>query len=316
LLVAAAPLLWLAYNAAIYRNPLEFANGPYSARAIEQRTARPGYPPHPGSRDPVAAAQYFLKSGEFNLAEGNAHRIWMVLAIAGTLLACFRDRRFIPLLVLWAPLPFYIFSIAYGGVPVFVPTWWPFSYYNVRYGIQLLPAAAVFVPIAAYSLGTRFPALRARVAVAAGALLFVMVSYAGIWRAQSVCLREAWVNSRTRLALENELGKSLKLLPQDSTLLMYLGDHVGALQMVGIPLRRTINEGNHRTWKQPSDPEGLWERALADPAPLADFAVGIGEDPVSVSARRHRLQSIAVIQTTGQPRATIYFTHATEGSAR
>src|SRR5947209_1711774 len=37
LISAAAPVLWIAYNAAIYRNPLEFANGPYSAKAIEQK---------------------------------------------------------------------------------------------------------------------------------------------------------------------------------------------------------------------------------------------------------------------------------------
>src|SRR5580692_1281688 len=55
LLAAAPPILWLAYNAIIYRNPLEFANGPYSARAIEQKNATPGSPAHPGSHDlPVA----------------------------------------------------------------------------------------------------------------------------------------------------------------------------------------------------------------------------------------------------------------------
>ena len=32
--ISVAPLLWLAYNAAVYGNPLEFANGPYSAKAI------------------------------------------------------------------------------------------------------------------------------------------------------------------------------------------------------------------------------------------------------------------------------------------
>ena len=42
---------------------------------------------------------------------------------------------------------------------------------------------------------------------------------------------------------------------------MYLGNHVGALQQAGIPLRRVINEGNHRTWKQPADQDGLWERS-------------------------------------------------------
>ena len=66
LLAAAAPVLWLAYNAIVYRNPLEFANGPYSAKAIEQRTPVPGFPPHPGTHNLPAAGMYFLKSAEFS----------------------------------------------------------------------------------------------------------------------------------------------------------------------------------------------------------------------------------------------------------
>ena len=77
----------------------------------------------------------------------------------------------------------------------------------------------------------------------------------------------------------------LKGLPPDSTMLMYLGDHVGALQQAGIPLRRVINEGNHRTWKQPVDPDGLWERALANPAQYADFVIAFDGDPVSTACR-------------------------------
>ena len=37
-----APVIWFAYNSAVYGNALEFANGPYSARAIEKKTAVPG----------------------------------------------------------------------------------------------------------------------------------------------------------------------------------------------------------------------------------------------------------------------------------
>ncbi len=48
---------------------------------------------------------------------------------------------------------------------------------------------------------------------------------------------------------------------------MYLGGHVGALQQAGIPLRQVINEGNHRTWKQPSDREGLWETGFGESRP-------------------------------------------------
>jgi len=115
------------------------------------------------------------------------------------------------------------------------------------------------------------------------------------------------VNSRSRLALEAKLADQLKTLPPDSTIVMYLGDHVGALQDAGIPLRRVINEGNHRTWKQPSDPEGLWERALRNPGQYADYAVAIEGDPVSRALAEDHLVFLRLvdIDVTGQPRATV-----------
>src|SRR3981189_2381738 len=142
LIIAAAPLLWLAYNAAVYGNPLEFANGPYSAKAIEQRTAQPGYPAHPGAGNPVTAASFFLKSAELNMAEGNWGRIWIAIALAGSL-AGTKPHPQAVVLLLAAPFVFYALSIAYSGVPLFLPAWWPFTWYNLRYGLQLLPLFAV-----------------------------------------------------------------------------------------------------------------------------------------------------------------------------
>ena len=89
---------------------------------------------------------------------------------------------------------------------------------------------------------------------------------------------------------------------------MYLGDHVGALQRAGIPLRHTINEGNHRPWAKPTDPEGLWERALADPRQYADYVVAMDGDPVAKQVQRQGLTSVVVVHTVGQPAATIYWT--------
>jgi hypothetical protein len=140
-------------------------------------------------------------------------------------------------------------------------------------------------------------------------LLVVAGSYASVWRQQPISFREAWVNSRTRIALEGELARNLGDLPPDSTLLMYLGDHPGALQRTGIPLRRVIQEGNHRTWKQPSDPEGEWERALANPAQHADFVIAVEGDPVAAAMRSQSLSPIAEIHVNGQPSAAIYQTH-------
>ena len=311
LLAAAAPALWLGYNAIVYHNALEFANGPYSAKAIEQKTATV----NPAKGNLLAAGSYFLKAVELDVAEANwLGRVWLALALLVSLAAVF-DGRGRAALLLWVPLPFYALSIAYGSVPIFVPAWWPFSQYNLRYGLQLLPAFALFVPLGiAYIIQSaaklpRFQASWKRWTDAATLLtilVLVMAGYGMIWRADPICYREAAINMRGRVALDRQLAGWIKSLPPDSTLLMYLGEHVGALEQAGVPLRRVINEGNHRVWKRPADPEGLWERALADPASYADFVVGFDGDPVWAAAENHRLRALVEIHTTGQPPTAIF----------
>ena len=315
LLAAAGPVLWLVYNAAVYRNPLEFANGPYSAKAIEQKTATV----NPAKGNLRAAGAYFVKAAELNVGEaGWQGRLWLGLALLGSLATWFERRRRAALL-LWSPLPFYALSLAYGSVPIFVPVWWPYSNYNVRYGLQLLPAFAVFVPLAVSIIVksvTRFRRVTATwspwvgPATMVAACLLAVSSYAAIWRADPICYREAATNSRGLFALDRQVGEWIKVLAPNSTLLMYTGQHSGALERAAIPLKRLINEGNHRVWKRPVDPEGLWERALADPQAYADYVVGFEGDPVWAAARERRLTALVALHATGQPAAAIFLGRA------
>lgn len=333
LIAASAPVLWLAYNGIIYRNPLEFANGPYSAKAIEKRTETPGNPGHPGSGKPALAGLYFLKSAEDNVAQNEwLQRIWILLALvgigsAGILPAVARASRprvivessslrqiarTLPssaavLLFLLVPLPFYALSIAYGGVPIFVPNWWPFSHYNTRYGLQLLPAFALGVAVLVF-LVLRSDTLthRVRITIILGLLAFVGISYAVVWNARPICLKEAQENMRTRNQLQMEVARWVEKLPPNSTLLMYLGDQVGALERAAFPLKRTINEGNHRVWRQPTDAEGLWERALADPGKYVDYILAFEGDPVWQAVHEKALNELIEVHVTGQPRAILY----------
>jgi hypothetical protein len=141
-----------------------------------------------------------------------------------------------------------------------------------------------------------------------GVFVFVTVSYGSIWQRGPICLTEAQVNMRTRTQLEEELGMWLEKLSPNSTLLMYLGDHVGALERAGFPLKRTINEGNHRVWMQSGDPQGLWERALANPAQYADYALAFEGDPVWQAVHEKGLNAIVEIHVSGQARAVLYQT--------
>jgi hypothetical protein len=314
LVASATPILWLAYNAAVYHNPLEFMNGPYSAKAIEQET----HTVNPAKGNLFAAGSYFLKASELNVASSNwVGRLWLALAIIGCIAAWLRRNRVSLLLIV--PLLFYSISIAYGSIPIFVPNWWPFSQYNVRYGLQLLPAFAVFVPLGVSLVIEslqKIPSVKNGLGQWATSVEIVLVlllaigSYAFVWRANPICYSEADRNMRGLVALDTRVGEWIANLPPSSTLLMYLGQHSGALERVGIPLSRTINEGNHRVWKRPIDPDGLWERALADPAKYADFAIGFQGDPVWRMAREKHLNSLVEIHAMGQPPAAVFPTRS------
>jgi hypothetical protein len=260
---------------------------------------------------------YFLKSAELNVAENTwLQRVWILFLVAGMVGVVWAHRTeasslgtWLPLMFLLIPIPFYALSVAYGGVPIFIPPWWPFSYYNVRYGLQLLPAFAVAVAFVAHAAARAEGwDSRLRLASVLCMLALVIASYVSIWRAGPVSLKEAQVNMRTRNQLETQVAIWLRKLPSDSTLLMYLGDHVGSVQQAGIPLKRVINEGNHRTWKQPADPNGLWEQALADPARYCDYAVAFEGDAVWQAVQSRHLPALVEIHTTGQARAILYHT--------
>ena len=308
LLSLAAPLLWLGYNALVYRNPFEFANGPYSAKAIEQRRAVPGMPPHPGSHDLRVAFQYFFKSAELNLSNTRLQWFWVGSLPLGSAIVVLFKRKLWPLLLLWTPVPFYMLSIAYGGVPIFLPVWSPFSYYNVRYGIEMLPAFAVFTAIAAYGFITFLSPGKAQALVAVAFLACVGLSYFQVFARGPISFEEGVVNGKSRIALETQLSSVFEQLPQTVTYLMYLGDHVGAFERAGIPLRRVVNEGNHRPWKRPIDPDGLWERALAHPARYVDYVVEVGNDAVAQNVAKSELVTLEIIRVSGQPQATISWT--------
>ena len=298
LLNALVPVFWLAYNHRVSGRAMDWANGPYSATAIAERTTARGAAPYPGKDHVVTAALYFVKAAKLNVGSGHWGDVLFVLALLGTVVALWRFRQYRTWLLLWIPLAFYALSIAYGSVPIFIPDWWPFSYYNVRYGLELLPVFAVFPALLAVFIAEIVTNPRKRLAVWALLALIVTGSYLSIYAGVPITLKEAQVNARTRMILEDALARFLAELPPSATLLMYQGEHVGALQQAGIPLRHVISEVNHPDW----------EWGLLDPAHKADFIIAFKGDPVWTAAHEHRneLTELFSITVPEQAKCTIY----------
>src|SRR5208282_4658958 len=303
--IALAPVLWLAYNGVVYGNALAFANGPYSAKAIEQRVGAPS----PALHNTGVAAIYFLKSAQLNMVDGNWGRFWMAAALVASVigLGLWKLRaQSMSMLLLWVPLPFYALSIAYGSVPLHVYTWWPFANFNQRYGLQMLPMFAVSsgvltAPVFILGAGRRHTGK-----LVALMLALVVGSYASVWKTGPVCLKEAQRNWAIRAPLNSAVERVVSRLPRNSRFLMDISEHVGVLEQAGIPLRQVVNNENHRPWKRPSDPEGLWERALADPPRYVDVVIAFDGDAVDQQVNYADLTELMELHATGQPRARIF----------
>jgi hypothetical protein len=224
------PLFVLFHHWLLTGDALAFYRGPYSPRTIQRGSEYPGY--H-NWRD---AFLYYRTAAQ--LCAGAA---LPVAALAGVAVALYR-RAFWPLAFLALPGAFLIWSMySTGGTPIFLPVLKPFSYYNSRYGMAVLPLLAV----AAAALVTLVPG-RAR-AWAAGLLTLAAIVPWLFHPSPSnwITWEESRVNSEARRAWTHETAEYLKEhYVRGTGILADMGDMAGIYREAGIPLRETFNLNN------------------------------------------------------------------------
>jgi hypothetical protein len=332
LLAIAGPVLWLWYNQHFCHDPLDFLRGPYSAPAIEKRTSPPGSKHYRGWHSLGWALLFYTRTAQAVAAAWETGFAVTAVAVAGLWIALRRGIARASLL-LWVPPAFYVYSVAYGSVPIFIPQLYPHSYYNARYGMEMLPALALFASVAAAAMELRFAKARvATVSTSADAGIPVRPIYlaalalalanplAMVYGTQLVqqcvgrierhpsnllarydtplVLKEAMVNSTTRVPFERNLALVLEDLPPGAAILIEESDHIGALEDAGLALRQTINESDYDSW----------HAALQAPAEHASFVVSFEGDAFSKAVEEHPegLQELTILCGTGQPCARVY----------
>ncbi len=318
LAIAAAPILWFIYNSVAFGDWLYFARGPYSAAAYDLQNTVPGWPPHPGWHNLWVALLFFLKSSQLDsiaaAARGNAAaNLVLALAALGTAAAFFarkaNDRRALAwTLFLWLPVPFYTYSVAYGSVPIYLPVWWPHTWYNTRYGLELLPALAVGLGFAAqFAVGLLrrlpFARLAPRLPIFAFAVLFALagLNFYYMLRQEPVVYVESTKNFDARLPYDEAIPPLLQEMVMTfpgAPVLMDTSTYPEIVSLTGIPLRQTINEGDLL----------IWRTALSAPASNAAIVVAFDGDAVDRAVKAHPadLSVAGRFSAEGQPSATVY----------
>ncbi len=342
-ITVAGPILWLLYNAKYEGDWLDFLRGPYSAGAIEKKTSPPSAGRYHGWHNPLYAFLYFTRAAQLDAAFWESGFLLFAGSLAGAWLLAKQTTRRIALL-LWVPLPFYMYAIAWSSVPIFIPELYPNAWYNSRYGMELLPAFAIFGTFALWSLAqwlrhgdshtesyTAQPRRR-RIAEAlypASLLLvilntFIMFGTVGTF-IQAVFHKTPWtwvgrpplvfdegvVNSRTRIPFEKSLAAEMNRAPDNAVIMFDTTDHIGAVQDAGIPLKRLVS---------PLDSQSF-NAARNAPAGHANIVIALSRDGVgdpvaaAVAAHPQGLSEIEILCHTGQPCARIYRSDAFRGVA-
>jgi hypothetical protein len=304
--IVAAPIAWFIYNAVAFGDWLEFARGPYSAKAIELQTASHGAGPlHPGWHDPWVGLLFYVKVSEMDAAAFDWGNKLLILSVFGTIWGWITSHRraFDWALLLWLPVPFYAYSVAYSSVPIFLPPWWPHSWYNTRYGMELLPALALGIGFAAaFLLGVvrEFKPIWPKFVVAPLFALAALNAWKLVHEGPLVYI-EGTKNRVAHRPYQIDVPVVLRALLRkqpNATILMETSVDPEIAALTGIPLRQTINEADLT----------VWDKALAAPAERAAIVLAFDGDAVDRAVKAHPegLTPVQRFTAKGQPSGTLY----------
>ncbi len=279
--------LWFLWNLLIFGDPLFFAFGPYSAHTQQQDLEAAGVLPTKGDWF-LSAKMYF-----YALAY-NTNAFILFLGVAGSVWLFF-ERRLSPMvrlatLALFAPLLFNVLALFLGHSVLFIQGLSGNTWFNVRYGIMMMPSVAIFVGFLAHKAVGLRPVL---IGLLAFVLFFQFASE------DAVTIDDGRVGSSQKNVTEisgwlrENAGTN-----DDDLILISAASHDSIIFSSGLPMKRFIHEGtgpyyesairnpdhwarwivtrtnsdSDSTWRLLKDTVGFRERyRLIDSYPFADI---------------------------------------------
>ncbi len=241
-------VLWFGWNLLIFKDPLYFALGPFSAHAQQQVMLEAGNLPTKGN--PLLSTQIYMYSVIFNCI-----LIVVLLGFLG-MIVLWSDRKIkwetrLATLSLVSPMAFNIVSLVAGFSVLFIQGISGNTWFNVRYGIMLMPAFAVFM---GYLVG-KIKDLRW---VIIGLYAFVM--FFAFANGDAVTIDDARVGSSQKNV--SEVAGFLNNAAKDKKgfILISAASHDAIIFSSKLPMTRFIHEGTGKYWEDATVSPDRWAR--------------------------------------------------------
>lgn len=240
--------LWVLWNAAIFKDPLYFALGPYSAHAQQAELIKAGI---------LITYHNWIQSLRtyWYAMLYNTGTFTVILGIIGSLFFAFDKKIKEPMKLatsaLLMPLVFNILALYFGHSVLFVQGLNGNTWFNIRYGIMMMPSIAV---LAGYLVG-RIKDYRV---VIIG--LFLFVTFFAFVSGDAVTIDDGRVGSSQKNVSEVSSWLYLHAKNEKGFILISAASHDAIIFSSDLPMARYIHEGTGTYWTSATTSPDRWAR--------------------------------------------------------
>ncbi len=241
-------VLWLLWNLMIFKDPLYFALGPYSAHSQQEQIESAGLLLTKGN---VLFSTYVYSIATLY----NVGVFPMLLTLLGGIYFVFDKtlgiRAKLASTTLIAPYIFNVLALFLGHSVLFIPEIMGESWFNIRYGIMLLPAVAIGIGYLVHKLKSlRF--------VIVSLLLFVTFFSFTSWDSVTIDDAKAGSSQKNVSEVSDWLWNNTK--NEKGFILISAASHDAIIFTSGLPMSRYIHEGTGRYWENATTMPDRWAR--------------------------------------------------------
>ena len=238
--------LWFLWNILIFGDPLYFVFGPFSAHAQQNQIFEAGELFTKGN------LWLSIKSYVYALFY-NTYTIAAYLGLFGAVLFWKSKKLAKPVkiasLALIAPFIFNVLALYSGHSILFVKGVMVDTWFNVRYGILLMPAVAIFIGY----LVDRLKDLRWLIAG-----VFVFVSLFSVLGKDAVTIDDALIGSSGKNVAEVSGWLKENVTDKEGFILISVASHDAIIFSSGLPMKRFIHEGTGAYWEAATKHPDIW----------------------------------------------------------
>jgi hypothetical protein len=240
--------LWFLWNQVIFKDALYFALGPFSAHAQQEQMDKAGVLITKGNL--LLSLKIYLYALAFN-----SYTYQVIIGFIGMVVLWFdktikRDIR-IATSGLLAPFVFNVLALFLGFSVLFVQGISGNTWFNVRYGIMLMPSIAIYIGY----IVDRAKNLRNLLLVS---LFFV--TFFALFNGDAVTLDDARVGSSQKNVSEVSGYLQKHAAQEKGFILISAASHDAIIFSSNLPMNRFIHEGTGKYWESATSMPDQWAR--------------------------------------------------------